>query len=81
MNISEPMMAVFVIIIASGAVVASHVNDSGFWMVNRYFGMSVGDTLKSWTASATIVSVVGFAVCVILSIFLMEEYPYEKIVI
>lgn len=71
MNISEPMMAVFVIIIASGAVVASHVNDSGFWMVNRYFGMSVGDTLKSWTASATIVSVVGFAVCVILSIFLM----------
>ncbi|WP_404455049.1 GntP family permease [Oceanobacillus kapialis] len=71
MGLSDPMMAVLVITIASGAVIAPHVNDSGFWMVNRYFGMSIGDTLKSWTASATIISLVGFAFSLIFSLFLM----------
>ena len=71
MSISDPMMAVLVITIASGAVIAPHVNDSGFWMVNRYFGMSIGDTLKSWTTLATIISFVGFGICLILSAFLM----------
>lgn len=71
MSMSEPMLGVLVITIASGAVIAPHVNDSGFWMVNRYFGMSVGDTLKSWTALATIISFVGFGICLILSAFLM----------
>ncbi|UJL47418.1 gluconate:H+ symporter [Virgibacillus sp. NKC19-16] len=71
MSISDPMMAVLVITIASGAVIAPHVSDSGFWMVNRYFGMSVGDTLKSWTVLATIISFVGFGLTLILSLFLM----------
>ncbi|WP_080876001.1 GntP family permease [Oceanobacillus timonensis] len=71
MSISDPMMAVLVITIASGAVIAPHVSDSGFWMVNRYFGMSVGDTLKSWTVLATIISLVGFGLTLILSLFLM----------
>ncbi|MCU9600025.1 GntP family permease [Pallidibacillus thermolactis] len=64
---SGPALGILVITIASGAVIASHVNDSGFWMVNRYFGMSVQDTLKSWTAMSTIISVVGFILCLILS--------------
>ncbi|SFJ52317.1 Gnt-I system low-affinity gluconate transporter [Halobacillus dabanensis] len=71
MTISEPMLAVIVIAIASGAVIAPHVNDSGFWMVNRYFGMSVGDTLKSWSVVGTIISFVGFVMCLIFSLFLM----------
>ena len=32
--------ALFVIAIASGATCCSHVNDSGFWLVNRYLGLS-----------------------------------------
>jgi H+/gluconate symporter-like permease len=40
----------------------SHVSDSGFWLVNQYFGMSVAQTLKSWTAMKVIASFVGLAI-------------------
>ncbi|UOQ44009.1 GntP family permease [Halobacillus salinarum] len=68
-DVSEPMKGILVIAVASGATIASHVNDSGFWMVNRYFGMTEGETLKSWTIMSTIVALVGFAVCLLLSLF------------
>lgn len=51
--------ALIVIAIASGATAISHVNDSGFWLVNRYFGLSTKDTLKSWTVMETIIGVTG----------------------
>jgi Gnt-I system low-affinity gluconate transporter len=51
--------ALIVIAIASGATALSHVNDSGFWLVNRYFGMSPKDTLKSWTVMECIIGVTG----------------------
>jgi Gnt-I system low-affinity gluconate transporter len=50
-----------VIAIAAGATTASHVNDSGFWMVSRYFGMSEKLTLRTWTVVTIVISVVGFA--------------------
>ncbi len=53
-------LAFVVIAIASGATAVSHVNDSGFWIVNRYYGMTVKDTLKSWTVLTTIIGLVGF---------------------
>src|SRR5690606_1549288 len=62
------------IAIASGAAAFSHVNDSGFWMANRYFGMSVADTLKSWTVMKTIVGVTGCGVALTLSAF-VGSYP------
>ncbi|MFC3419037.1 GntP family permease [Salinicoccus hispanicus] len=68
-DVSEPMLGVVTIAIACGGTAFSHVNDSGFWMANRYFGMSVADTLKSWTVMKTLVGLTGFAVCLILSIF------------
>ncbi|CDQ20022.1 GntP family permease [Halobacillus karajensis] len=68
-DLSEPMMAILVITVASGATIASHVNDSGFWMVSRYFGMNESETLKSWTVMSTIVAFVGFAVCLAISLF------------
>jgi gluconate transporter len=40
----------------------SHVNDSGFWLVNQYFGMTVAQTLKSWTTMKVIESVVGLGI-------------------
>ncbi len=40
----------------------SHVSDSGFWLVNQYFGMTVAQTLKSWTAMKVIESVVGLGI-------------------
>ncbi|MFB4167303.1 GntP family permease [Virgibacillus sp. JSM 102003] len=70
LGIEGPMLALLVITIASGATIASHVNDSGFWMVNRFFGMSEKDTLKSWTVMETIIAFVGFGVSLIISIFI-----------
>ena len=56
-----------VIAIASGASVVSHVNDSGFWLVSCYFGISVGQTLASWTVASTLVGLTGFVIALILS--------------
>ena len=60
MTMSDPQKALVVLSIAFGSTILSHVNDSGFWLVNRYFGMSEQDTLKSWTVMETIISISGF---------------------
>lgn len=53
-------LARIVIAIAAGASVLSHVNDSGFWLVSRYFGLTEGETLRSWTVASTLVGLTGF---------------------
>lgn len=68
-DVSQPMLGLIVIAIASGSTALSHVNDSGFWLVNRYFGLTEAQTLKSWTVMETIIGFVGFGVALILSIF------------
>lgn len=69
-GMTGPALGLIVISIASGATVLSHVNDSGFWLVNRYFGMDVKDTLKSWTVMETIIGLTGFVVVLIISFFI-----------
>ncbi|MFN5357238.1 MAG: GntP family permease, partial [Bacteroidota bacterium] len=39
--------------IGAGSMVLSHVNDAGFWLYKEYFGVSVKDTLRSWTIMET----------------------------
>ncbi|KQL58274.1 MULTISPECIES: GntT/GntP/DsdX family permease [Bacillaceae] len=68
-DLSQPSLALIAIAIACGATVLSHVNDSGFWLVNRFLEMSEKDTLKSWTVMETIIGVVGFLVVFGLSFF------------
>ncbi|KGI86353.1 gluconate:H+ symporter [Exiguobacterium sp. s28] len=70
-NITGAALGLIVIAIASGATVLSHVNDSGFWLVNRYFGLDVKDTLKSWTVMETIIGLTGFAVVFLISLFII----------
>jgi len=48
-----------VIATGAGSLFFSHVNDGGFWIVKEYFNMSVADTMKTWSVSETIISVVG----------------------
>ena len=50
-----------VIATGAGALIFSHVNDSGFWLVKEYFNMSVGQTLKTWSVCETIIAVMGLA--------------------
>jgi gluconate:H+ symporter, GntP family len=51
----------------AGALVFSHVNDGGFWLVKEYFGISVADTMKSWSVSETIISVLTLLLTLALS--------------
>lgn len=53
---------ILVLALCCGGTAFSHVNDSGFWMVNQYFGMTVPQTLKSWTAMKVISSIVGITI-------------------
>jgi GntP family gluconate:H+ symporter len=47
--------------IGCGAICLSHVNDSGFWIVSRYLGLSVADALRTWTVLVTVLGTTGFA--------------------
>lgn len=54
-------LAALVVSVAAGSVVLSHFNDSGFWLVSRFFNMDEKTTLKTWTVMETLIGVVGFA--------------------
>jgi H+/gluconate symporter-like permease len=56
--------------VSSGSLFFSHVNDAGFWMVKEYFGLSIGDTLKSWSVMETIISVIGLIGVLVMHSFL-----------
>ncbi|WP_029149263.1 GntP family permease [Microbacterium indicum] len=58
-------IAAITVAAAAGSVFASHVNDSGFWLVGRLMNMDVKTTLKTWTVQQAIESVVGFAFALI----------------
>lgn len=68
-GLDAPNMALIVIAISSGATIASHVNDSGFWLVSKYFGMNEKQTLQSWTVMETIISLCSLAFTMLASLF------------
>ncbi|AHW65606.1 Gluconate permease [Corynebacterium glyciniphilum AJ 3170] len=55
-------VALMVLAIGAGSVFFSHVNDAGFWLVKEYFGMTVPQTLKTWSLMETVLSVVALGV-------------------
>jgi gluconate transporter len=57
----------FALAIAAGSVIASHVNDSGFWLVNRFLQHDVRETLRSWTIISTIISITSFLLILLIS--------------
>ncbi|MEU8822496.1 gluconate:H+ symporter [Streptomyces sp. NPDC048636] len=65
---SQAHLALVIMAISAGSIFASHVNDGGFWMVAKYFGISERDTLKSWTVLESVLSVAGFVVAGLLSL-------------
>ena len=68
-DVSQMQRALLVIAIAAGASAMSHVNDSGFWLVTKYLGLSETQTLKSWTVMTSLLALVGFVSVLILSLF------------
>ncbi|WP_374228789.1 GntP family permease [Streptomyces sp. ET3-23] len=60
--------ALVIVAISAGSVFASHVNDGGFWMVAKYFGIPERETLVSWTVLESVLSVAGFGVAGVVSL-------------
>ncbi|KAA1420526.1 gluconate transporter [Mumia zhuanghuii] len=58
-GMSQGEVSLLVLAIGAGSVFFSHVNDAGFWLIKEYFGMSVGQTIKSWSLMETVLSVSG----------------------
>lgn len=61
-DLSAVGAAAVVIAVAAGSVMTSHVNDSGFWLVGRFFDMDVRTTFKTWTVMETLIGLMGFAI-------------------
>ncbi len=59
-DLSQVDLVAMVIAIAAGATVLSHVNDSGFWLVSRFFGMDEKTTLRTWTVMETTLGLTAF---------------------
>jgi gluconate:H+ symporter, GntP family len=68
-GLSTGETSLVVLAVGAGSVFFSHVNDAGFWLVKEYFGMSVGQTLKTWSLMETVLSVTGLVLVLILGIF------------
>ncbi|MGO4491526.1 SLC13 family permease [Arthrobacter sp. 2YAF22_2] len=66
-GLSPAQLALVVLAIGAGSLFFSHVNDAGFWLVKEYFGLTVGQTIKTWSVMETIISLVGFGLALLLS--------------
>lgn len=62
-------LALVVLATGAGSVIASHVNDAGFWMFKEYFGLTMKETFATWTLLETIISVAGLGFVLLLSLF------------
>jgi gluconate:H+ symporter, GntP family len=67
-SLDQPELALLVLAIGCGSVFFSHVNDAGFWLVKEYFGLTVGQTIRSWSVMETAISVVGVIFVLLLSL-------------
>ena len=65
-GLSSTDTSLVVLAVGAGSVFFSHVNDAGFWLVKEYFGLSVGQTLKTWSLMETLLSVTGLAFVLLL---------------
>lgn len=67
-NMSTGETSLLVLAIGSGSLFFSHVNDAGFWLVKEYFGVTVGQNLKTWSLMETIISVSGLVFVLLLGL-------------
>ena len=56
--------------IASGSLVGSWMNDSGFWIYARMGGLTEVEALTTWTPLLVVLGVTGFATTLLLAVLL-----------
>lgn len=77
-GIIGPLLAVYptlspeiaVLAIGAGAIGWCHVNDSAFWLVKEYLGLSLPDAFKSFTTATVLASVVALGGVLLLAQFI-----------
>lgn len=57
-----------VLAIGAGSIMFSHFSDAGFWMFKEYYGLSIRQTLATWTVMETIIGIVGLAGVLLLNL-------------
>jgi len=67
-GMSTGEVSLIVLAVGAGSLFFSHVNDAGFWLVKEFFGMTVGQTIKSWSMMETVLSVCGLVLVLLLGI-------------
>ena len=68
-GLPSAQLALVVLSVGAGSLFFSHVNDAGFWLVKEYFGMTVWETIKTWSVMETLISVMGLALALLISAF------------
>lgn len=69
-GLAPTQLSLVVLAVGAGSLFFSHVNDAGFWLVKEYFGLTVGQTIKTWSIMETVISVVGLVLAFGLSLVL-----------
>lgn len=69
-TLSPGETSLLVLAIGAGSLFFSHVNDAGFWMVKEYFGLTVGQNIKTWSLMETIISVCGLVFVLLLNLII-----------
>jgi GntP family gluconate:H+ symporter len=67
-GLSTGQVSLVVLAVGAGSLFFSHVNDAGFWLVNQYFRLTVGQTIKTWSLMETVLSVMGLGVVLLLDV-------------
>jgi gluconate:H+ symporter, GntP family len=64
-ELSSNQVALVIVAVGSGSMFMSHLNDAGFWIVKDFLGLSVPQTLRTWTACETIIGIVGMLLALV----------------
>jgi GntP family gluconate:H+ symporter len=64
-ELTQTHIALIIVAIGCGSLFLSHLNDAGFWIVKNSLGLSVGQTLRTWTVCETLVGLVGMALALL----------------
>lgn len=67
-GMSTGEVSLVVLAVGAGSLFFSHVNDAGFWLIKEFFGMTVGQTIKSWSIMETVLSVTGLVLVLLLGL-------------
>jgi GntP family gluconate:H+ symporter len=65
---SDVNLALVVLATGAGSLIASHVNDAGFWLFKEYFGLSLKETFATRNVLEPIISVCGLGFVLLLSL-------------